>query len=149
MSLESLERTAQQFETLPRDGRIGALIALADRLNALMPSPSETWTVRDIRQDLECQDTVGLYARSDGERVMLAAEVGQEVTTLTRALTALFVEHLSGETRAHILNLDSSIVPRVVGETLMRQRSNGAYYTLRRLKEAVEQLEVNPAPVTV
>jgi sulfur transfer protein SufE len=149
MSLESLERTAQQFEALPREDRIGALIALADRLSALAPSPSEPWTVRDIRQDLECQDTVGLYARGEGERVFLAAEVGQEVTTLTRALTALFVEHLSGETRAHILALDSVIVPRVVGETLMRQRSNSAYYTLRRLKEAVEQLEASADPVTV
>jgi sulfur transfer protein SufE len=73
--------------------------------------------------------------------VKLAAEVGQEVTTLTRALTALFVENLNGASADDILGVDPSIVPRVVGESLMRQRSNSAYYTLRRVKEAVRALE--------
>jgi cysteine desulfuration protein SufE len=146
MSLESLERTAQHFESLEKDGRIQALIALADGLLKLAPEDGERWDVKDIRKDLECQDVVGLFVRRDGERVHLAAEVGQEVTTLTRALTALFVENLNGEQSADILAVDPNLIPRVVGESLMRQRSNSAYYTLRRLKEAVRALEGEPIP---
>ncbi len=145
MSLETLENTVKRFESLPREGRIQGLIDLADGLPRLAPPEGAHWDVTDIRQDQECQDTVGLYARRDGERVRLAAEVGQEVTTLTRALTALWVENLDGETATEILDLDPAVVGRVVGETLMRQRSNTAYYTLRRLKEAVQQLEA-PQP---
>jgi cysteine desulfuration protein SufE len=144
MSLETLERAAQHFEGLEKEGRIQGLIALADGLPKLAPQGGETWDVEDIRKDLECQDTVGLYLRRDGTRVKLAAEVGDEVTTLTRALTALFVENLDGESSDHILGLDPNIVPRIVGDALMRQRSNAAYYTLRRLKEAVRALESEP-----
>jgi cysteine desulfuration protein SufE len=144
MSLETLERTAQHFEGLEKEGRIQGLIALADGLPKLAPLNGEAWDVEDIRKDLECQDTVGLYVRRDGTRVKLAAEVGEEVTTLTRALTALFVENLDGESSDHILGVDPNIVPRIVGDALMRQRSNAAYYTLRRLKEAVRALENGP-----
>jgi sulfur transfer protein SufE len=149
MSLESLENTVQQFEVLPKEGRIQGLIALSNGLGKLAPKAGEPWEVRDIRQDTECQDVVGLFARRDGNQVRLAAEVGQEVTTLTRALTALFVENLSGSSAEDILALDPSIIPRVVGESLMRQRSNSAYYTLRRVKEAVRALEDKVAAALV
>jgi sulfur transfer protein SufE len=142
MSLDSLERAVQRFESLSREARVGALIELADSLPRFAPLEGEVWDVRDVRQDQECQDVLGLFVRREGDWVHLKAQVGPESTTLTRALTALFVDHLNGETPYDILGLPSSIVPRVVGESLMRQRSSGAYYTLRRLKEAVEQLEL-------
>ena len=63
----------------------------------------QSWDVVDVRKDHECLDVVGLYARREWEAVRLAASVGQEVTTLTRALTALFVENLDCETAANIL----------------------------------------------
>jgi sulfur transfer protein SufE len=146
MSLESLERAVQGFEGLSREARIGALIELAESLPRFAPLEGESWDVRDVRQDQECQDVLGLFARLEadtvGNTVRLAAQVGAESTTLTKALTALFVTHLNGESPRAILSLDQSIVPRVIGESLMRQRSSAAYYTLRRLKEAVEHLEL-------
>jgi sulfur transfer protein SufE len=98
-----------------------------------------------VRQDQECQDVLGVYVRRDGERVRVAAQAGEESTTLTRALSALLAEHLNGESPRAILELDASIVPRVVGDVLMRQRGTAAFYTLRRFKEAVQRLELTPA----
>jgi cysteine desulfuration protein SufE len=147
MSLETLENTVKLFEHLPKETRIQGLISLADSLPKFVPDQLEHYDVVDVRKDHECLDVVGLYAKRDGDGVKLAASVGKEVTTLTRALTALFVENLSGETVDHILSVEPSIIPRVVGETLMKQRSNTAYYTLRRIHDAVRELEKTPASV--
>jgi cysteine desulfuration protein SufE len=142
MSLQSLEETVRVFEKLPKETRIDGLISLADGIGRLAPREGEQWQVEDVRKDNECLDVVGLYARKreDG-KVDLAATMGQEVTTLTRALTSLFVENLNGETAENILSVKPDLIPRVVGETLMKQRSNTAYYTLRRIHEAVKALE--------
>jgi cysteine desulfuration protein SufE len=142
MSLATLESTVKLFESLPKETKIQGLISLSDSLPKLAPDLKESWEVQDVRKDHECLDVVGLYARrDDAGHVKLAATVGREVTTLTRALTALFVENLSGESAEHILDVQPDVIPRVVGEALMKQRSNTAYYTLRRIKEAVEILE--------
>lgn len=142
MSLETLESNVRLFESLPKETKIQGLISLSESLPKLAPDESEPWDVVDVRKDHECLDVVGLYARrDDAGRVELAATVGREVTTLTRALTALFVENLSGETPEAIRSVEPSLIPRVVGEALMKQRSNTAYYTLRRIHEAVEQLD--------
>jgi sulfur transfer protein SufE len=129
MSLSTLDSAVKLFETFPKETKIQGLISLADSLPRLAPKEGETWDVEDVE---------------DGH-VKLAAEVGKEVTTLTRALTSLFVENLSGETTRNILSVDASIIPRIVGEALMRQRSNTAYYTLRRIHEAVKLLETQQA----
>jgi cysteine desulfuration protein SufE len=141
MSLETLENTVKLFEHLPKETKIQGLISLADSLPKFAPKEDEVWDVEDVRKDHECLDVVGLFVKRDGNGVKLAATVGHEVTTLTRALTTLFVENLTGETVEHILGVQQDIIPRVVGEALMRQRSNTAYYTLRRIKEAVRALE--------
>jgi cysteine desulfuration protein SufE len=141
MSLSTLDSAVKLFETFPKETKIQGLISLADSLPRLAPKEGETWDVEDVRKDHECLDVVGLYARLEDGHVKLAAEVGKEVTTLTRALTSLFVENLSGETTQNILSVEASIIPRIVGEALMRQRSNTAYYTLRRIHEAVRLLE--------
>ncbi|HWG85966.1 MAG TPA: SufE family protein [Deinococcales bacterium] len=141
MSLTTLDETVRIFERLPKETRIEGLIALADSLPRLAPEPTDSWDVVDVRKDQECLDVVGLYARREGEAVRLAASVGQEVTTLTRALTALFVENLDGESAKNILSVTPEVIPRVVGEALMKQRSNTGYYTLRRIHEAVRALD--------
>jgi cysteine desulfuration protein SufE len=142
MSLSTLDAAVKLFETFPKETKIQGLISLADSLPRLAPKDGVKWDVEDVRKDHECLDVVGLYARLDDQGgVQLAAEVGKEVTTLTRALTSLFVENLSGESPMNILSVEPSIIPRIVGEALMRQRSNTAYYTLRRIHEAVKSLE--------
>lgn len=138
MSLESLEHHVQHFESLDNSARIQALIGLAQSLAPL--EPDTNWDYTEIRQDQECLDEMGLYLRQQHNTLHFAATVGSEATTLTRALTAVLVKHLSGETPQRILDLKDAFVPRLVGESLLRQRRNAAYYPLRRVQDAVRHL---------
>ncbi len=140
MSLETLETQVKHFETLDNRDRIQALIELAQNASKLEPKQTDNWDLTEIRQDQECLDEMGLYLRRNKNTLELAATVGNEATTLTRALTAVLIKHLNGETPARILGLKVSFVPRLVGESLLRQRRNAAYYPLRRLQDAVRQL---------
>ena len=141
MSLASLEQTVEALQALPRDAQITNLIALAGSLETLAPDASQHWEVRDVRQDLECADTVGLYVRRDSDGVRLAAEVGQEVTTLTKALTALMVQHLDGETLTAIASVTANQLSKIVPASLLRQRQNTVNYAVQRLQDAVRLLE--------
>ena len=152
MSLASLEHRIEELQALPRDAQISNLIALAGGLAKLAPDSSQHWDVRDVRQDLECADTVGLYVRRDSDGVRLAAEVGQEVTTLTKALTALMVQHLDGETPTAIASVTASQLSGIVPASLLRQRQNTVNYAVQRLQDAVRSLEAvsvgNESPAT-
>ena len=75
----------------------------------------------------------------------LAAEVGQEVTTLTKALTALMVQHLDGETPTAIASVTARRLSGIVPASLLRQRQNTVNYAVQRLQDAVRSLE----PVSV
>lgn len=141
MSLASLEHRIEELQALPRDAQITNLIQLAGGLAKLAPDASQRWDVRDVRQDLECADTVGLYVRRDQHGVRLAAEVGQEVTTLTKALTALMVQHLDGETPTAIASVTARRLSGIVPESLLRQRQNTVNYAVQRLQDAVRSLE--------
>jgi sulfur transfer protein SufE len=141
MSLASLSHAISHLEALAPDARIRDLIALSGRLPAHAPSVREPWEVIDTRQSAECQDELHLYARREGEGVRLAATVGAESTTITRALLAFWIENLSGERAEDILALESTVVPRILGDALLRQRSASAYTTLRRVQEAVGALK--------
>ena len=142
MSLQSLEQAVGALEQLDKTAKIQGLIHLAERLPSLAPQPQDTWDIHDARQDQECLDVLALYAkRLENGQVRLAAEVGEEATTMTRALTALLVQNLSGETTQNILSVGQDVIPRAIGEALLRQRSSGAYYTLRRLHEVIRALE--------
>ena len=144
MSLASLEQTVEELRSLPRDAQITNLITLAGDLKQLAPDSTQRWEVEDVRQDLECADTVGLYVRRSESGVRLAAEVGSEVTTLTKALTALMVQHLDGETPSAIASVTASQLSSIVPESLLRQRQNTVNYAVQRLQDAVGKLE----PVT-
>ena len=140
MSLETLEAQVQDFEKMDSSQRIKALIELAQNVSKLEPQHGQTWDISEIRQDQECLDEMGLYLRHNKNTLELAATVGSEATTLTRALTAVLVQHLNGETPTRILELKDGFVPRLVGESLLRQRRNAAYYPLRRVQDAVRHL---------
>jgi sulfur transfer protein SufE len=137
MSLETLEAKVQHFESLDNSARIQALIGLAQTVGEVDPTSVQEWDFSEVRQDEECLDSLGVYLKKDQTRLQLAASVGDETTTLTRALTSVLVQHLNGETPERILEVKDSLVPRLVGESLLRQRRNTAYYPLRRIQDAV------------
>ena len=123
------------FESLPEVERRETLVSYADSAKKQEPRAGETFELEDVRKDEECADTVGVYLQVDGEgKAHFRMTLGPEVQTLTRAMTAILCKGLDGATPQEVLDLPSDFVTRIVGEQLVRVRSQTTYYILTRMK---------------
>lgn len=143
--MESVPRLLQEiidfYEGLPDGEKREALINDATLTEQYEPAADETFDLEDVRKDTECSDTVGIYVKkNDGGTIVFKIKLGKKVQTLTRALSVILCKGLKDCTAKEISNLPESFVPRIVGSELYRLRSRTVYYTLRRLKEAVQKL---------
>ena len=97
-----------------------------------------------MRKDQECTDTVGVFLRVDpatgGARFRVT--LGDQVQTLTRAMTAILCRGLDGATPSAVLDVPQDFVPKIVGSQLVRLRSQTVYYILGRMK-GVSRVWVN------
>jgi cysteine desulfuration protein SufE len=139
-----LQKLVDLFSGLPESERRELLIHYAAGSSRFAPQEGEAFEIEDLRKDEECTDTVGIHVRLRDGRCQFWISLGPEVQTLTRALTSVLAEGLSGATPGEIMAVPESVIDRIVGETLVRLRSRTAYYVLRRFKEAVRPL-VEPA----
>jgi cysteine desulfuration protein SufE len=125
------------FENLSEPERRENLIDLAEAVGHHAPLPGEAFDISDVRKDAECTDEVGIYIRIDSERCAhLSISLGPKVQTLTRALATLLCRGLSGATPEEIQAVPQDFVQRIVGQDLVRLRSQTVYYVLSRIKEA-------------
>ena len=123
------------FEMLPEVERRETLVSYADAAKKQEPKPGEHFDLEDVRKDEECADTVGVHLHVDDEgKAHFRMTLGPEVQTLTRAMTAILCKGLDGATPQEILDLPSDFVTRIVGEQLVRVRSQTTYYILTRMK---------------
>lgn len=130
-----LNRIIGLFETLPESERRELLVAYADQAKSAAPKPDETFDLEDVRKDEECADTVGVFLKvGDEQRAHFRLELGPQVQTLTRAMTAILAKGLEGEKLEAILELPADFVPKIVGGELVRVRSQTVYYILTRIK---------------
>ena len=130
-----LDNIIQLFESLPEVERRETLVSYADSAKKQEPRPGEQFELEDIRKDEECADTVGVYLHvDDAGKAHFRMTLGPEVQTLTRAMTAILCKGLDGATPQEILDLPSDFVTRIVGEQLVRVRSQTTYYILTRIK---------------
>jgi cysteine desulfuration protein SufE len=65
---------------------------------------------------------------------MFRINLGAQVQTLTRAMTAILCKGLDGLTPEEVLEIPADFVPKIVGADLVRQRSQTVYYILTRMK---------------
>ena len=130
-----LNNIIELFEMLPEVERRETLVSYADSAKKQEPRPGEQFELEDVRKDEECADTVGVYLHVDEEgKAHFRMTLGSEVQTLTRAMTAILCKGLDGATPQEILDLPSDFVTRIVGEQLVRVRSQTTYYILTRMK---------------
>jgi len=123
------------FESLPEVERRETLVSYADSAKKQEPRAGEQFALEDVRKDEECADTVGVYLHVDDDgKAHFRMTLGAEVQTLTRAMTAILCKGLDGATPQEILDLPSDFVTRIVGEQLVRVRSQTTYYILTRMK---------------
>jgi cysteine desulfuration protein SufE len=129
------------FESLPEAERRENLIDLAEAARKHEPGEGEKFDFTDVRKDPECTDKVGVFVRlqPDG-RLHFAVTLGPQVQTLTRAMASILCRGLNGSTAREVLEVPQDFVPRIVGEHLVRLRSQTVYYVLSRMKEAVGRL---------
>ena len=123
------------FESLPEVERRETLVSYADAAPKQEPKPGEQFDLEDVRKDEECADTVGVYLHvDDAGKAHFRMTLGPEVQTLTRAMAAILCKGLDGATPQEVLDLPSDFVTRIVGEQLVRVRSQTTYYILTRMK---------------
>jgi cysteine desulfuration protein SufE len=123
------------FETLPEVERRETLVSYADSAKKQEPREGEKFELEDIRKDEECADTVGVYLHVDEQgKAHFRMTLGAEVQTLTRAMASILCKGLDGATPQEIMDLPSDFVTRIVGEQLVRVRSQTTYYILSRMK---------------
>lgn len=129
------------FESLTEAERRENLIDLAAAAKHHEPGEGEVFDFSDVRKDAECTDTVGVFIRvNEDGRAHFAITLGPQVQTLTRAMAAILCRGLNGATPRQVLDVPQDFVPRIVGEQLVRLRSQTVYYVLSRMKEAVRKL---------
>ena len=125
------------FESLPEEEKRENLIAYSEQSKKHEPKPGETFDLEDVRKDEECTDTVGVFLRVDEERgAHFRIILGQQVQTLTKAMTSILCKGLDGATLDEIMALPADFVPKIVGGQLVRIRSQTVYYILTRMKGA-------------
>jgi cysteine desulfuration protein SufE len=130
-----LSNIIQLFEHLPEDERRETLVSYADNASKQQPRTGERFDLEDVRKDEECADTVGVYLHVDENgKAHIRMSLGQEVQTLTRAMTSILCKGLEGATPLEILDVPADFVTRIVGAELVRVRSQTTYYVLQRIK---------------
>ena len=136
---DALEEIIELFEFLPEDERRGALISYADNAPKHRPQEGECFDMEDIRKDEECTDTVGVYLRVDEfDGAHFRIELGPQVQTLTKAMTAILCKGLKGSNVRDVLEIPADFVPRIIGAELVRVRSQTVYYVLTRMKSTAK-----------
>ncbi len=142
---KKLQDIIDLFEVLPEPERRENLIAYADQAEAYEPIEGQPYDLEDVRKDEECTDTVGIFltVRPDVSdldpargHLTFRVSLGPEVQTLTRAMTAILCQSFEGETPMRVIDLPQDFVPRIIGQDLVRARSQTVYYVLGRMKSA-------------
>ncbi len=128
------------FENLSDEEKRENLIAYADGAAGCAPKPGDSFDLEDTRKDEECTDTVGVFLRVEPKsRAMhFRVNLGPQVQTLTRAMTAILCQGLDGATPEEVLEVPQDFVPQIVGGQLVRLRSHTVYYILTRMKSAAK-----------
>lgn len=135
----ALNEIIELFERLPEEEKRENLIVFADQAAGCAPREGEVFDLADSRKDEECTDTVTVHlAVDEGRRARFAIELGPHVQTLTRAMTAILCKGLNGSTPDEVMSVPQDFVPRIVGGTLVRVRSQTVYYILTRMKSAAK-----------
>lgn len=138
---KSLKDIISTFEVLGEEERREMLIAYSEAYSQFAPREDEQYVLTDVRRDEECTDTVGVYLLCDDEgKVYFRMHLGPHVQTLTKAMTSILCQGLSGSYPQQVVDIPSTFIKKIVGGELFRIRSQTVYYVLGRMKSACKQL---------
>ena len=137
---KKLSKIIDFFESLSDDEKRENLLSYANKSKAWEPLLDQIYDLEDIRKDEQCLDTVGIYLKVNQEKVFFNVSMGPKVQTLTRALASILCEALEGANIEQVLTVEDECISRIVGEKLVRLRSQTVYYLIRRMRSAVSNI---------
>ena len=138
---EKLNDLIHFFESLPENERRENLMLFADKVEKWNPDPNLDYDIKDIRKDEQCTDTVGVFVKINEGRVFFKMLLGPKVQTLTRAISSILCEVSEGERIERIQAIEKMAISRIVGQELVRLRSQTVYYILERMKDTLDQIK--------
>lgn len=131
----ALQDIIDLFSSLSEIERREMLVSYAEAAICHQPKEGDHFDLEDVRKDEECTDTVGIFLNvNPNGGAHFCVSLGGEVQTLTRAMASILCNGLEGSTPQEITDIPSDFIQQIVGQELVRQRSQTVYYILSRVK---------------
>lgn len=137
---KKLRKIIDFFESLTENEKRENLLSYANKSKVWKPVPDQDYDLDDIRNDEQCLDTVGIHLKIIQKNVFFNISMGPKVQTLTRALASILCEALEGASIEQVLALEDECISQIVGEKLVRLRSQTIYYLIQRMRSAVSNI---------
>jgi cysteine desulfuration protein SufE len=137
---KKLRKIIDFFESLTENEKRENLLSYANKSKVWEPVPGQDYDLDDIRNDEQCLDTVGIHLKIIQKNVFFNISMGPKVQTLTRALASILCEALEGASIEQVLALEDECISQIVGEKLVRLRSQTIYYLIQRMRSAVSNI---------
>ena len=129
------------FESLPENERRENLMLFAKKADKWVPDREINYCIQDVRKDEHCTDEVGIFVNSTNDTISLRVTLVPKVQTLTRAIDSILCEISEDEKIDHIQAIKKNDIQRIIGQELVRLRSQTVYYILERMQEALVNLK--------
>lgn len=131
------------FESLPENERRENLMLFAKKADKWVPDGEISYSIQDVRKDEHCTDEVGIFVNSTNDTISFRVSLGPKVQTLTRAIASILCEISEEEKIEKIQAIQKNDISRIIGQELVRLRSQTVYYILERMQEALVNLKKN------
>ena len=129
------------FESLPENERRENLMLFAKKADKWVPDGETNYSIQDVRKDEHCTDEVGIFVNSTNDTISFRVSLGPKVQTLTRAIASILCEISEEEKIEKIQAIQKNDISRIIGQELVRLRSQTVYYILERMQEALVNLK--------
>ena len=129
------------FESLPENERRENLMLFAKKADKWVPDGEINYSIQDVRKDEHCTDEVGIFVNSTNDTISFRVSLGPKVQTLTRAIASILCEISEDGKIDHIQAIKKNDIQRIIGQELVRLRSQTVYYILERMQEALVNLK--------
>ena len=129
------------FESLPENERRENLMLFAKKADKWVPDGEINYCIQDVRKDEHCTDEVGIFVNSTNDTISFRVSLGPKVQTLTRAIASILCEISEDGKIDHFQAIKKNDISRIIGQQLVRLRSQTVYYILERMQEALVNLK--------
>ena len=129
------------FESLPENERRENLMLFAKKADKWVPDGEINYSIQDVRKDEHCTDEVGIFVNSTNDTISFRVSLGPKVQTLTRAIASILCEISENGKIDHFKAIKKNDISRIIGQQLVRLRSQTVYYILERMQEALVNLK--------